>query len=210
MDTTVSSDGRHKRGRRSRSLITAAASKLFLERGFAATTVSAIAEEAGLSEPTVYYAFGSKEAVLVRALNIAIAGDEEEVATLDREWTSVVISEPDAAHQVQLMVAGAGDILIRAAPLLRVLQNSSGLSQELAATWSENGHQRREVQSRFVTALAEKGPLASGTSSEQATDLCTMYLGPEVYSALVHDLGWSHDAWATFVTSALQRCLLPD
>ena len=63
-----------------------AALRLFLERGYVATTIEAIAREAAVAPATVYQAFGTKQAILARVLDQAIAGDAEPAALLDRDW----------------------------------------------------------------------------------------------------------------------------
>ena len=51
-----------------RAVVLAAARELFLQDGFASTTVAAVAERAGVSKETVYKRFGGKPG-LVRALH---------------------------------------------------------------------------------------------------------------------------------------------
>ena len=81
---TAAGRRREERARQTRARVADAALRLFQERGYVATTVEAIASEAGVAPATVYQAFGSKQAVLARALNATIAGDLEPVAMLDR------------------------------------------------------------------------------------------------------------------------------
>src|SRR5918912_4120783 len=61
------SSGRRAQALRNRAEILDAAERQFLERGYTATTVSSVAEEAGVSAETVYKAFGGK-AELVGAI----------------------------------------------------------------------------------------------------------------------------------------------
>ncbi len=61
-------DGRLERGRRSRSRIRQAARTLFQERGFDATTLRAIAAEAGMGASSIYRHVRSKEELLIQEL----------------------------------------------------------------------------------------------------------------------------------------------
>src|SRR5919206_2749087 len=61
------SSGRRAQALRNRTEILDAAERQFLERGYAATTVVSVAQEAGVSVETVYKAFGGK-AELVGAI----------------------------------------------------------------------------------------------------------------------------------------------
>lgn len=170
--------------------------------------MAALAAEAGVSEPTIYYSFGSKEAVLVEALDIAIAGDDEPVPTLERPWALQVLESTDDHEQIALMVHGAADILLRAAPLLTVLQAAASTSAEMASRWKENVRQRRTVQGRFAAALAERGALRPDLTAETAADLCALHLGPEAYMFLVTEMGWSHDLWVDRTIRTLTHALL--
>ena len=77
---------REERARHRRQRVADTALRLFLERGYVATTVEAIAREAAVAPATVYQAFRTKQAILARVLDQAIAGDAEPAALLDRNW----------------------------------------------------------------------------------------------------------------------------
>src|SRR3954462_952069 len=69
------STGRRQQAGRSRAAVLDAAQQLFLDDGYAATTLASIAAAASVSVETVYKAFGSK-AGLVRAIrDRALAGE---------------------------------------------------------------------------------------------------------------------------------------
>src|SRR5207248_6312858 len=57
-----------------RAAVVAAASRLFVRDGFAGTTIARIAEDAGVSEETVYKAFGNKIALVRAVRDRALAG----------------------------------------------------------------------------------------------------------------------------------------
>lgn len=196
-------DGRRRRSTATRRKVLEAATRQFCRNGFGPTTVGAIAAEAGVSEPTIYYAFGSKEAVLLAAIDVAIAGDDEPVATLDRAWARAVVGAEDARTQVALMARGAGEILLRSGGLLAVLQQSASSSPDMADHWRENIRRRRQVQHRFVEALAAKMSLRAGLDVETATDISALHLGPEAYDFLTAAMDWSHDQWLDWTTQAL-------
>lgn len=50
------------------------AARLFAERGYDATSVRAIVEAAGVTKPTLYYHFGSKEGLAHALLNLPLSG----------------------------------------------------------------------------------------------------------------------------------------
>jgi AcrR family transcriptional regulator len=55
--------------------IVEAATTLFVEQGFAATSIDQIAAAADVSPQTVYATYGSKAAVLSQAIDVAVVGD---------------------------------------------------------------------------------------------------------------------------------------
>jgi AcrR family transcriptional regulator len=57
-----------------------AARKLFLERGYGATTIEAISDLSDTPQVTVYRLFSSKVGISRAVLDVAIVGDDEAVA----------------------------------------------------------------------------------------------------------------------------------
>src|SRR5271163_1591362 len=67
-----------------RQIVLEAATRLFVERGYAATSIDAIAEAAGVGRSTVFSAAGGKSWLLKTAYDRAIVGDDEPVPLLQR------------------------------------------------------------------------------------------------------------------------------
>src|SRR6266496_5029942 len=82
---TYDSSGRQAQARRNRAAIVVAARRLFLEHGYTATTMSTIANDAGVSVETIYKVFGKKPGVLAALFDDAVAGDDEPTSDDDRE-----------------------------------------------------------------------------------------------------------------------------
>src|SRR3984893_680815 len=101
---------REHKARETRQRIVAAAIELFLDVGYAAATVDAIAHHAGVSAGTIYQAFGTKQAVLERAIDVTLAGDDEPIAVLERSWVTEAKQEPDPRRRLELIVRGASAI----------------------------------------------------------------------------------------------------
>ncbi|GAA3137629.1 TetR/AcrR family transcriptional regulator [Planomonospora alba] len=200
-------DGRSARARATRARIVAAATGLFTTAGYTATSITAIAAEAGVSEQTVYYAFGTKRAVLATALDLAVAGDDEPVPTLERPWVRDALADPDPLGQIRRQVAGAGDIYLRAAPLLDVVRSAATTDPDLAGVWAVNVRQRLTVMRVFMDALARKTPLRDGLDTDTASDIALAVLSPETYNLLVGERGWEHARWQAWAADALGRLL---
>ena len=89
---------REQQARRTRARIIAAAADRFLARGYAATTMRAVAADAGVALPTVELVFGTKARLLKAVIDTAIAGDDEPVPMLARSWATRAESLTGAAE----------------------------------------------------------------------------------------------------------------
>jgi AcrR family transcriptional regulator len=102
-----------------------AAGTLFVEQGFGATSIDQIAAAADVSPQTVYATYGSKAAVLSRAIDVAIVGDYGAVALADR--MPVLADMSGGLHRINF--AGAAHFVRalheRVAPLMRVMEQAA-------------------------------------------------------------------------------------
>src|SRR4030095_4240883 len=89
---------RREQAAQTRRDIEAAASKLFRERGYAGTSMPAIAMDAGVVVETIYRAFGSKAGLFKAVIELALAGGSEraEAPPAVRPATRTVIDEAAA------------------------------------------------------------------------------------------------------------------
>src|SRR6266540_7187996 len=124
---------RRPKAQATRRRILDAARRLFVERGYVATTIEAIAAEAGVAVPTVYLAFGTKRALLVELLDIAAVGDEEPVALLERPWVDEIRHDPDPESQLRRWVREGRHIAARVAALWEVARNAAPADPDIAA-----------------------------------------------------------------------------
>src|SRR4051794_35295171 len=110
----------------SRSRILAAARHRMLEDGYAATTIPAVAAEAGVSAQTVYAAFGSKAGLLKRILDVGIVGDEELVPVSGRPIVDAVRSAPSTRARFELFARFVASVHERRADILVVAMHAAG------------------------------------------------------------------------------------
>ncbi len=194
---------------RTRARMLDAAKALFVRQGYAATSMQAIAKEAGVAVQTLYFTFATKRAILGELLDVHVAGDTEPVPTLDRPWVAEAMAAPPA-EQLRLMVAGAGTIFARVADILEVVRSAAAVDPEIAEMWQVNLDQRRTVMTAFAERLVAKTELRGGIDAERAADIALATLSPEVYHLLVHQRGWSAREWTDWAADALVRQFLPD
>src|SRR5690349_22484054 len=118
-------DGRRQRSRRTRARIVDAATRLFVDDGYLATTIEAIAERAGVAVQTVYYVFGTKRNLLAAVLDASVAGDVEPVPVLERDWVEALRAEGDATSAVERLVEAMVAIVARTMAIYEVVRRAA-------------------------------------------------------------------------------------
>lgn len=183
--------------------------ELFVERGYAATTIDAIAERAGVSRRTVFTSVGGKSAVLKLAFEWALAGDDEPVAIADRPEMIEVRRTDDPAALLAGWMALNGDINRRLSALYRVLVVAADADAEAAALVATTNDQRAEGARDIVAQLTELGGLKPGLERGPAMAIADALIDPTIYQRLVEVHGLTFDAYVEHLqlmaTSSLLR-----
>ncbi|NRQ36992.1 TetR/AcrR family transcriptional regulator [Nonomuraea sp. NN258] len=185
----------------------AAARELFVERGYTATSMQAIATQGGVAVQTLYFTFETKRAILKELLDVEVAGDDAPVATLDRPWVAQALAAPPL-ELLQRLAEATADIHARVAPLLEVVRTAAATDPEIAELWRTNITQRHTVLAVFTGALAAKNALRPGLNALRAADMALAVLAPETYLLLTRHRGWSEHAWADWAAGTLIGTLL--
>lgn len=188
---------RRARARATQWRIVKAAFALFCERGYTGTTMAHIADAAGVAVQTVYFTFHTKAAVLSRAYDFAVMGEEGRVPW-EQQWYREMVAEPDVVEALGHLVSGVADITRRLTPLYVVASGSAASDPEVAEVVDRHERWRVEGYRGMVEVLGAKTPLRADLTPERATDLLLLYAGMDVYHALVEVAGWSHQdlvAW---------------
>ena len=193
---TYRSDLRGEQARETRRRIVAAGGDLFVERGYAATTVDAIAERAGVSRKTVFNSVGGKAALLKLAWDWALVGDDEPVPMADRPEVRAMMAETDPDALVSAWARFDAAIGARLADLYPVLLVAADGDPEVAALNQESERNRHGGARSLVDQLADLGGLRPGLSRERAADVVATLMDPVPYRRLVHDAGWTFDEYA--------------
>jgi AcrR family transcriptional regulator len=206
---TYDSSLRKQQASQTRMRILDASQRLFAERGYAASTVEAIAAGAGVAVDTVYAAFGSKRGVLQALLNVRVGGDEAEIDLLARAGPQAVQREPDQRAQLAAFAADVSSILERARPVDDIIRGAAAVDAEIATLRSEAQAYRYRNIRQLVSWLAAKGPLRGGLSEDDAAAIAWTMSSPEVHGLLRVARGWSAERYAAWLAQSLARILLP-
>jgi AcrR family transcriptional regulator len=199
---------RREQARATRRGLLDAARALFVEGGYVATTIDAIAARAGVSPETVYATFKNKRSLLSELLDVSMAGDDAPVPILERAWVQDMRDEPDPQRRLQILARNGRSILERTAPIYEVLRGAASADPEIASLWELNKAQRFAGQSELLRILTAETPLREGSTVKTAADVLFAIGSPETYRLLVVDRGWSADRFERWYTDALARLLL--
>lgn len=202
------SSGRLEQARHNRRAVLQAARQLFLERGFAAATMPAIASAAGVSVQTVYKAFGNKARLAKAVFDVAMAGDDEPVPMLQRASLGRVRDEPDARKKLRLYGEFLAEVAPRHVPVQLVVRDAAASDPEARVVWAELQAERLKGMTMFARALHDDGHLRPGVSANEARDVLWTCNSAELFQLLVLERGWSPKRYGRWVADALISALL--
>jgi TetR/AcrR family transcriptional regulator, regulator of autoinduction and epiphytic fitness len=195
------------RTRLARRAVVESARTLFLERGYAATTIEAISEHSDVPSATVYRLFSSKLGILKAVLDTSIAGDDQPLAVQERPDVASLFSEPDP-HKLLAGFAGITTAINqRTNDVYRVLVSAAGSDLAAAELLEEIRQERDRGQGRIARSLARAHALKPGLRERDAADLIHTLMAPEVYRLLVGDRGWTPERYQRWLATTLTQQL---
>ena len=200
---------RQEQARQTRARILDAAQKLFSERGYANTSMEAVASGAGVATDTVYASFRTKAGLLHKLLDIRVVGDEEPVGVIEREGAQAVRREPNQQRQVEAFAADVTTILERARPVDDIVRGAAAVDPEIAMFRTRMQEGRLENMRQLASWLAANGPLRGDIGVEEAATIAWTVASPEVHRLLRAERGWTVDRYTDWLAMTLTRTLLP-
>ena len=194
---------RQEQAAQTRQRIAAAAAAEFTEHGWSGTTVAAIAARAQVTPQAVHLAVGGKAALLVRAVEVTVAGATDDERLADRPaFADVYAPGIPARRRLEALAAATSDIYGRAGRLFLVLQDAAA-SDAAAAELAAQASARRLADHRRLAGLL--APDASPAQLDLLTDTIWVLAGPAVYVDLVHRRHWPSARYATWLTDQLDH-----
>lgn len=183
-----------------------AARRLFAAKGYVATSIEDIADEAGVARPTVFSAVGPKPVILRLVVDRSIVGDDAPVPVSQRPWWREAIEEPDPTRSIELYARNMCRISGSAGLVLRALETAASIDSDAAEVWNRFQRQRWLGLNEFVVALATK---TSALRCDEKTMTDTMWmLAPDAYLRLVHDADWPVERFQAWLADVLKRVFL--
>jgi TetR/AcrR family transcriptional regulator of autoinduction and epiphytic fitness len=199
---------REMQARRTRARIIAAAAQRFLAHGYAGTTMRAVALDAGVALPTVELAFRTKARLLKAVIDVAIAGDDDQVAMLDRQWAKraeSIAGPPDFVAAFARVLAGSAE---RAAGLAATALEAARADEDIATVAAQLMSQREVMASWLVDGIMHRSALREGTDRAAAVDTVWTLMDPVVFCRLTGDRHWTTAHFERWFTDSVTRLVL--
>jgi AcrR family transcriptional regulator len=197
------STGRTRQAQENRDRISRVAHDLFVEHGYGNTTIAGVAKAAGVSQETVYKAFGNKAALLRSAWFVTMRGDGEPKTLYDRPQTQEVLERPDLVDRIDGFARLTTERNRLIGPLLRAVEGAAAAepgAQEMLDTWKAR---LIDVATKFAHAAAETEQLA--IPEEECRDITYAMLDGTLWHRFVVERGWNDERYAEWLSTQWRR-----
>lgn len=179
---------RQEQARQTRRAILDAAAKLFVDPGYAATPLTAVAAEAGVAVQTVYAVFGNKRQLLSDLVDVTLVGDDEQVAMADRPFVTDIRALTGLRAKLTRYARHLAETHARQVHVMLALAGAATADADAAAIWRKNLEDRRHGMMMFAADLAATGEVL--VSQDRAADVLWLAQDVRNYDWLVRERGW--------------------
>ncbi len=199
---------RRQQAQSTRLSIIEAAARLFIARGYVATSMDEIATAAGVGRATVFASVGGKAAILKAAYDVAIVGDDEPIPLPQRSWAIAVRNEPDPGRMIDRYAGMIAEISGRVAPIYEAMRGAAAANSEARALWDAMRNERRGGAAGFVGFVVARDALRRGVDPKMAGDVVWALIDPGLYHLLVVEMGWTTAQFQAWLAQTLKGQLL--
>ena len=200
---------RERQARATRRRIVTAAARLFVRDGYSATSISAIAEEAGVAAPTVYASLRSKANILRAVVEMTVRGDDEAAPLSSRADWQEIEAQQDPGELLAQFARLHRQICEREAAVFAQIEAAAGGDPEATQLLAEHDRLRYETQSRLARALRRRKQLKPGLTAREAADVIWTLASERTFLALVRNRRWEGEQYERWVREQLVAALLP-
>ena len=185
-----------------------AAAGLFLQDGYAATSMNASAAEAGVAVQTVYASRRTKPDILRAVIQLTVRGEEDQVPLAQSSRWQEMEQATDPRAKLAMFARIHREICDREAALFVVLETAAAVEPDIRPLLREKEQFRYEDQARVARSLRWRGLLRVGLSARKAGDIIWALASERVYLALVEERGWAAEEYEAWLTDQLVAALL--
>jgi AcrR family transcriptional regulator len=188
----------------------AAASRLFVDRGWRATTLAEIAHEAGVGARTVYVRFGTKATLFVRVMDVAVGGDTDPTVLADRDWVRATMTGPTLDDRITAQADGLAQLFARLGPLMPALREAEVDDPDIAARSQAAREETARHNAAFWAQLAADQLTSSALDLDWVIATSTLLGAADTYLLMTQTLRWTpaeyrtwrHRTWTSLAHSA--------
>lgn len=191
-----------------RQRILDAARELFVEQGYRAATVTAIAERADVNTDTVYELVGRKSVMLRELIEQSISGQDHAVTAEERAPIIAMRAETDPAIRLAMYAQVIRATHERLAPLVVALRDAAATEPEAMVVWREISDRRAANMRKLVTEIHDAGRLRADLSIDDAADTVWATNSPELFIMLTSERNWTADHYEQWLGTTWKRLLL--
>lgn len=201
------SSRRQQQARHARERVLREAERYFRADGYAATSVTRIAQAAGVSVDTVYKTFGGKPGLIRAIFDRALHGEQPIAA--EQRSDRLQADESDPRQIIAGWARLSRELAPRGAPIVLLIRDAAITDPELATLFDEISDSRLRRMRHNARRMHEAGHLRAGLSVSAAADVLWTYSSAEMYELLVLRRGMSLRRYQQFIADATVAALLP-
>jgi AcrR family transcriptional regulator len=191
-----------------RARIRAAAADLFVQQGYAATTLRQVAAAAGVGERTLYDAFPTKAALFAHTLGVATVGDEQPVPVADRPEIAAVLKQADPQAAIGQLLTYSTALLERAGDLIMVSIEAAGADPDMRAAADAGAAASHRLYLTLAESLHAHHALHTDLTPAAAADILYALCSPQTHQLLRRHRRWSAEQYRTWLQAAIIRELI--
>ncbi|GEL19578.1 TetR/AcrR family transcriptional regulator [Pseudonocardia asaccharolytica] len=183
-----------------RRRILEAATRLFVANGYAGTTVSAVAAEAGVVPETIYGTLGGKRGLLEGVIDTTIVAYRGPLLDAEHEPSgrrAKIDRLATAQERLRAWAEFACEVLAHTSPIHALIRGAAD-SEPFAVELLERLLCERLADITESMRRYAAGSLRAGLSVEQAGERACALMSPEMHHLLTVGLGWTpeqHREW---------------
>ncbi|MCW2583068.1 MAG: regulatory protein TetR [Klenkia sp.] len=199
---------RADRAAATRRAVLEAARALFLEQGYVATSVAAIAGRAGVAVDTVYASTGRKPAIMAHLVETALSGTEDAVPGPERDYVDRIRSADGARAKLGVYAVAVAALGERLAPVHRALAEAAVTDPDCAALQNTVATRRRANMLLLAADLRATGELRPDMDDDDVADVVWATNSAEFQALLVGGRGWTTQRFGDWLADSWARLLL--
>ena len=198
--------GRQAEAGARRQRVIDAARELFLERGFAGTSIADVAESARVSPQMIYASFGGKAGILAGVVDVTAGGDDANILLRERPASVAALAAGDPRERLRAIARHAADLNQRVGPVLVLVDSASSADESVAELREQLTSAMREDS--LAVARASLRDLRPDRTVEEVADILRTVAGHRTWHSLVVEGGWTQGRYTAWLEDALVRLLV--